>query len=557
MTGSRERDARVRGWTAPHRRRGLTELAWIVGACGALVVVTILSGADDQLLTELTAALDSRELAGIAVLVALLLLATAGIALLRALDARRAFRALQHLERHDRLTGLPNRRFLDEGFEELAAEARRRRRRIAVLSLDLKGFGRVNEIYGMEVGDELMQALVERLQRGVEDGVIVRYGGDEFVVIVPDVADTPSVERIARRLARIVETPFERGEELLRLNASIGIALSEERCSRPRELLRDADTARYLARTRGPGSYVVFDRSMEQSLTPSTAERRLRRALEQGEFRLVYQPIVSLWTRRMVGVEALLRWEDPNRGVIGPDEFIPALEQSGLIVPVGNWVLEEVCRQTRSWHDRFPDRPSLNVKVNTTARQLAQTDFTRMLRHSLEVTGADPDRICLEITEGALTHDLVTAWSTLREVKELGLSLALDDFGTGYSSLSYLRRFALDLLKIDNSFVGGLGRSREDETIVEHVVAMAKALGIVTVAEGVETEEQVDHLRALNCDLAQGYHFSQPQPPQVIEQLLARDDGDGEWQPPASQQTEAAPVVEIPRFRDPAVRALD
>jgi EAL domain-containing protein (putative c-di-GMP-specific phosphodiesterase class I) len=212
-----------------------------------------------------------------------------------------------------------------------------------------------------------------------------------------------------------------------------------------------------------------------------------------------------------------------------------ALEDTGLIVPIGNWIVEEVRQQSKRWQDAYPDRPALNIKVNISSRQLAQANFVAHLRQTLEVTGAGADRITLEITEGALMYDVTSAWSTLREAKALGISLALDDFGTGYSSLSYLRQFSLDLLKIDQSFVEGLGHSHEDTTIVEHVIGMAKALGIVTVAAGVETEAQVEQLRAMSCDLAQGYYFSHPQPPDVIGHLMAEHGNSQEWRPPSRQ----------------------
>jgi EAL domain-containing protein (putative c-di-GMP-specific phosphodiesterase class I) len=240
--------------------------------------------------------------------------------------------------------------------------------------------------------------------------------------------------------------------------------------------------------------------------------------------------------------------------MVSPGEFMTALEDTGLIVPIGNWIVDEVCAQSRRWQDAYPDRPALNIKVNVSARQLAQANFVSLLREALERSGADPDRITLEITEGALMYDVASAWSTLREAKSLGISLALDDFGTGYSSLSYLRQFSLDLLKIDQSFVDGLGVSREDTTIIEHVIGMAKALGIVTVAEGVETEEQVQHLRAMNCDLAQGYYFSHPQPPDVIGHLMGENGNSQEWKPPTrtdviDTDVDSAPVVAPERFR--------
>jgi len=536
----------------PNGRAG-RDLAWIVAACVVAAVLIVATDAVTNLLDRLDS-LSDTNLNGLLALLVIVPVGASVFAVRRYRDAAHVRGALEKLSMHDSLTGLPNRRFLGEGFETMLTQARRHNGRIAVLFVDLSGFKKVNDTYGHEIGDQLMVAVSERLATAIgDDDRIVRYGGDEFVVFSPTVANGPAAERLARRLIRVIETPFERGDELIHVSASVGIALTEERCTRPDEVLRDADAAMYQAKALGPGRYAMFDRSMRDVLTPSSAERRLREALENGEFKLFYQPIVSLWTKRLVGVEALLRWDDPTRGVVGPESFVQPLEDTGLIVPVGNWVVEEVCRQTRRWQDQFPDRPPLNTKVNVTARQLAQSDFVDHLRNTLELSGADPDRLCLEVTESSLVHDLQASWAALREVKRLGLTLALDDFGTGYSSLSYLRRFSLDLLKIDKTFIDGLGRSREDLTIVEHVIGMAKALGIVTVAEGVETAEQVEHLRALNCDLAQGYYFSHPQPPHVIDELMARDGNRAEWQPvprPVESDDEDAAVVEIPRFRN-------
>jgi diguanylate cyclase (GGDEF)-like protein len=447
-------------------------------------------------------------------------------------EADAAAARLEELSTHDSLTGLPNRRTLEPTLAQMTQEAARVSGRVAVLFLDLDGFKAVNDAHGHEVGDRLMVATAERLRAATDAGdVVVRYGGDEFVVLCPDVTTSAAAERKAALVLRALEEPVEDDAAILRISASIGITVAEQRCRRPAELLRDADAAMYLSKAQGPGRYALFDRSIPDQITPSSAERRLRLALERGEFRLYYQPIVSLWTKRLVGVEALLRWKDPDRGMVGPAEFLPALEDTGLIVPIGQWVLEEVCRQSRAWQDAFPDRPSLNLKVNISARQLTQASFCQDLREAIEASGTEPDRICLEVSERALMFDVASAWSTLREAKHLGVSLALAEFGTGYSSLSYLRQFSIDLLKVDHTFVSGLGRSREDSIICEHIVALAKSLGIVSVAEGVEEEQQVERLRSMGCDLAQGYWFSHPQPAAVIETLLTEDGNAQEWRP--------------------------
>jgi diguanylate cyclase (GGDEF)-like protein len=468
-------------------------------------------------------------------------------------DAKRTRAALYRLSYHDGLTGLPNRRFLGDGFDQMLKLTRRRNGRIAVLFVDLEGLEEVNQTHGPAIGDQLLVAVAARLVEAIgPDDRAVRYGGDQFVLFCPDVSTTLSAERIAKSVLAFIETPFEVGDTQVRLSADIGVAITEERCSRPDEVLRDADAALHQAKQIGPGGCTLFDRAMRDQITPSTAERRLRRALENGELRLYYQPIVSLWTKRLVGVEALLRWSEPSRGLINPDEFMGALEDTGLIVPIGTWVVEEVARQSKAWHDAFPDRPTLTVKVNVSERQLGQANFVSQLRDALTRSGADPSWIYLEIAESVLMHDPDAIAATLGDAGALGVKIALDHFGTGYSSLSHIRRLGLAMLTIDKSFVDGLGHSHEDTTIVGHVIGMAKALGLVTVAEGVEDDSQVERLRELNCDLAQGFFFSHPQPPYVITELLAQTRGNQEWQPPTKTSDEtAAPVVVVDRF-DPA-----
>jgi diguanylate cyclase (GGDEF)-like protein len=542
----------------PNGRAG-RDLGWIVTIGVLLSVAAILTDAADPAL-EWIDGLSGKNLSGLVALLIVVPIGATTYAVRRYRDAERVAAQLKHLATHDTLTGFPNRRFLGEPFEDMLAATRRQSGRIAVLFVDLEGVKQVNSTYGHEIGDQLLASLAARFREvmGPED-VVVRYAGDEFVFLCTEVTNVHSAERVAKRVIQTTEQPFELGEDRLRLSACIGVALTEERPNHADDVLADADAAMHQARSRGPGTYALFDRSMRDKLTPATAERRLRKAIENGEFRLYYQPMVSLWTKRMVGAEALLRWHDPNRGVVGPEEFMPALEETGLIVPVGSWVLEEVCRQSRVWQADYPDRPALNVKTNVSPRQLTQANFVAHLRDCLESTGATADRICLEVNENGLLYDVEDAWSTLREAKALGVSLALDDFGTGYSSLSFLRRFSLDLLSIDRSFVEGIGKSREDTTIVEHVIGMAKALGIVTVAEGVQTEEQVEHLRSLNCDLAQGWYFSHPQPPTVIAQLLEDSGNRHEWRPPArdgdedaaevaSVEATEAPIVQVDRF---------
>ena len=499
--------------------------------------------------------LTGRGRSGLLAVLIVLPIGAAVFAVRRYRDARATRATLYRLSYHDALTGLPNRRFLGDGFDQMLKLTRRRNGRIAVLFVDLDGLEEVNQTFGQTIGDQLVVATAARLTEviGPEDRA-VRYGGDQFVLFCPDVSTAQSAERIARAVVASVETPFEMGDATVAVSANIGMAITEERCSRPDEVLRDADAALHQAKQAGRGGYAMFDRAMRDQITPSTAERRLRRALDNGELHLYYQPIVSLWTKRLVGVEALLRWNEPSRGVIDPDEFMDALEDTGLIVPIGGWIIEEVARQCRAWHDAFPDRPTLTVKINVSERQLGQANFVSQVQAALERSNADPAWIYLEIAEGVLMHDPTAISDMLAEVRGLGVNLAIDHFGTGYSSLIHLRRLQLAMLTIDSSFVDGLVGSHEDTIIVDHVIGMAKALGMVTVAEGVEQAEQVERLRELNCDLAQGWYFSHPQPPSVITSLLA-EGGDEEWEPPERPADDyAAPVVVVDRF-EPASAA--
>ncbi len=524
------------------------DLAWIVVAGVVAAGLLWVTGALGHV-TDWANDLSGRGRSGLLAVLVIVPVGAGVYAVLRYREAKATRATLYRLSYHDALTGLPNRRFLGDGFDHMLKLTRRRNGRIAVLFIDLDGLEEINHSFGQALGDQLVVAVAARLTEilGPDDRA-VRYGGDQFVVFCPDVSTSSSAERIARQILASVETPFDVDGAAVSVSANIGLAITEERCSRPDEVLRDADAALHQAKLSGRGTYAIFDRAMRDQITPSTAERRLRRALENGELRLYYQPIVSLWTKRLVGVEALLRWNDPNRGLINPDEFMAALEDTGLIVPIGGWIIEEVARQCKAWNDSFPDRPTLTVKINVSERQLGQANFVSLVHDALERSGADPAWIYLEIAEGVLMHDPAAISETLTAVRGLGVNLAIDHFGTGYSSLIHLRQLHLAMLTIDRSFVEGLMGSHEDTTIVEHVMGMAKALGMVTVAEGVEEVDQIEILRKLNCDLAQGWYFSYPQPPYVITELLAQGVSQ-EWAPPEKPADDyAAPVVVVDRF---------
>ena len=444
---------------------------------------------------------------------------------------RDSVQAAAHRALYDPLTGLPNRILLHEQLTAALAKTRGREHeaRVAVLFVDLDRFKHVNDHFGHAAGDHLLTAVAERLRAAVRtEDLLARLGGDEFVVVCQEVTYTGEAETIAERLVMALTHPFFVKNEELGVSASVGIAFSDTTGRGRKEsadtLLHDADAAMYRAKSQGPGRYVIFDRSMKADrVNRDKIEERLREAIEDEEFVLHYQPIIDVADERIVGVEALIRWEDPARGTIPPLDFVPQLEESGLIVPVGEWALEEACRQITAWTEAFPAIGPLRVSVNVSPRQLLQAHFGDVVTRVLQRTGTRPSQLCLEITEAALMGDVVAAWAELRKVKALGVELAIDDFGTGYSSVSYVRNFALDALKIDQSFVRAMNTCVEDTAIVKAVIHMAHALSLVTVAEGVETPDQLAQLKELGCDLAQGYLFSRPQPPDAIQGLFAED----------------------------------
>lgn len=429
-------------------------------------------------------------------------------------------RALTQLAGIDTLTGLPNRLGLTERLESAIEATRGHSTGVAILFVDLDRFKVVNDTFGHEIGDALMVQVAHRLRDTVRPGdQVSRYGGDEFVVICNDIANAGMAKQIAQRIIDAITVTYATGSQTLNISCSIGISLTNAQGVAARDALRDADVAMYQAKGAGPGVYRMYDHILGKALTPSAIEARLRTAVDRDEFRVYYQPVVNTLDGRIVGVEALLRWEDPERGLVEPRDFLPLLEETGLIVDVGTWVLTEACRQADIWRRTFPHNP-LEIKVNVSARQLGQVGFSDLVSDLLRRHALAPESLVLEITESALMDDVSSAWAMLRATKASGVQLALDDFGTGFSSLSYIRQFSLDMLKIDRSFVSGIATEPDDLAIVEHVVGLARALGLVTVAEGVEQSEQLHRLQLLACDRAQGFWFSPPVPPGAIAAML-------------------------------------
>jgi len=436
--------------------------------------------------------------------------------------------ALAHQARHDSLTGLPNRSLLIDRLEHAIDRSRRSHSAIAVLFLDIDDFKLVNDTLGHEAGDRLLVEMTPRLRAALRPGdTVARFGGDEFVVLCEDLSSADDAMRIAERIASACSRPLMLGPHQHLVTISAGIVVVENGSSTATGLLRDADAAMYRAKAMGKGRVELFDEGMHERLIERIAiESALRHALEQNEFRLHYQPVISLDRGGIIGVEALLRWQHPEQGLLEPAAFMQVAESTGLIVPIGEWAIEEACRQAADWRDaRGPGQPPLSVSVNLSARQIARSDIASAVTRILDRTGLDAGLLELEITERALLADAEASAVTLRELKAVGVRLVLDDFGTGYSSLSYLKRFTIDALKIDRSFVDGLGGDAENAAIISAVLSMAQALHVGVTAEGVETPEQLARLRGSGCEFAQGYLFSQPIPagdvPHLVDAALA------------------------------------
>ena len=379
---------------------------------------------------------------------------------------------------------------------------------------------------GHDAGDDLLKIAAHRLEASVTlESTVARLCGDEFAVLLEDVPDKYPAISAAKRIGEALRVPVVLGEGEASISASIGIALGGLKEDSPEGLLREADVAMHEAKRKGKACHKVFDPSANTTTSGRLlAEVELRRAVKEGEFVLYYQPLVALDTGKVRGVEALVRWQHPTHGLIPPGEFVSLAEQTGLIAPIGRWVLEEACRQVRLWQRKHPSDPPLTLSVNVSARQLRQPNLVEEVFGILRSTGLDPPHLRLEITESVAVHDASFA-AALQALKRAGIGLSMDDFGTGYSNLSYLKRLPIDTLKIDRSYVNGLGSDTEDTAIVHATVAFAKALGLNGTAEGIENDEQLTRLKELGCELGQGYHFAKPLPGDEAAEFLYASPG--------------------------------
>jgi diguanylate cyclase (GGDEF)-like protein/PAS domain S-box-containing protein len=437
---------------------------------------------------------------------------------------------LAYLAYHDHLTDMPNKAMFDELLDLALARARRQERGIAVLALDVDNFKLVNDSLGHEAGDRLIRMIADRLREGTRDmDLVARQGGDEFLMLLADVdrasplADADGVviaaESVAHRVQRSLTAPFTVDGTELYITASVGIAVWPRDGEDAGELLRNADAAMFRAKTTGPGHFEFHERGGADALSKLSLSTRLRKAVEDRAWRLHYQPLVDLHDGSMFGVEALIRWPDPNGGLVPPGEFIPLAEEMGLIDAIGDWVVEELCRQDEIWRSEGVE---LEIGFNLSPRQLGQEDLVDRIADRILAAGTDPSRVTVEITETTAMHDPDRIIELLRGFKDRGLRLAIDDFGTGYSSLSRLRYMPVDILKIDRTFVREVHADAQSASMVSAVIALANNLGMQPLAEGIETPEEWEFLADRGCPFGQGYHFSRPVPAEEITALARR-----------------------------------
>jgi diguanylate cyclase (GGDEF)-like protein/PAS domain S-box-containing protein len=432
----------------------------------------------------------------------------------RDITERKAFlNQLEHHAFYDSLTGLANRALFRDRVNHALSQARRSSNAVAALFLDIDDFKVVNDTHGHAVGDTLLTAIGGRLRSCLRGGdTVSRLGGDEFAVLLEESTDVSPVE-VANRIMRALESPFRIDGHELHVRASVGVAYAngQEGDAATEELLRNADVAMYVAKNQGKGRCEVYQPTTHKSVMSQIQLRTdLQRALENSEFVLHYQPLVTLETERISGLEALVRWQHPERGLIPPLEFIPLAEESGLIIPIGRWVLQTACKEARRLQHLYPKTPPLSMSVNLSARQLQSPAIVADVRAALEESGIDPSTLTLEVTETAMMKNIDLSLMRLRELRDLRVRIAIDDFGAGYSSLGYIRQFPVDILKVDKSFIDKIDEGEHELALAAAIIDMAKVLNLRPVAEGVERVEQLERLVELGCDSAQGYYFARP-----------------------------------------------
>ena len=441
----------------------------------------------------------------------------------RTVEAERIERQLRHDALHDRLTGLPNRVCFVERLRHAAERARRHEESaFAVLFLDLDHFKVINDSFGHLAGDELLTEVARRLARCLRSvDTLARLGGDEFALLLEEVNEPSDAARVAERLQQSLSGPMTIGASEVFTSASIGIALSGRTDDPSQNLLRSADLAMYRAKEHGRCRFEVFDPAMHiAAMERLHLEMDLRRALERDQLVLHYQPVVSLTTGNLVAVEALIRWEHPERGLIPPLEFIPIAERTGMILDIGRWVLARACEQLKAWERTFGYDAPQSVWINVSPKQFAQRDLAAQVADVFTSLAFEPRRIKFEITESIMLENIETATRTLGELRSLGVQVFMDDFGTGYSSLTYLGRLPLDGIKVDRSFVGQMGSDERQSQLVRTIVTLIRNLGLEPIAEGVETDHQAKMLREMGCAFAQGFVFCRPVPPRKIDEMI-------------------------------------
>jgi diguanylate cyclase (GGDEF)-like protein/PAS domain S-box-containing protein len=431
---------------------------------------------------------------------------------------------IQYVAYHDGLTDLPNRIMFSEVLSHAVGQAKRHNRNLALLFVDLDRFKNINDMLGHAAGDDLLKEVSARIKASIRSSdVVARLGGDEFVVLLEDIHEQKNVVKVVRKLLSSLNEPLTMHSQEFRVTASIGVTMFPHDAQDEPTLMRNADMAMYRAKEEGRNTFQFFSGDMmdTHSFERLALESSLRRALERQEFRVHYQAKVDAKTRAITGVEALVRWQHPELGLVPPSRFIPIAEETGLIVPIGRWVLQEACRQNKAWQDA--GMPAVRIAVNLSARQFTDKGLLKEVRSILADSGLSPSLLELEITESMVMRDLPKALEILTALKRLGVWLAIDDFGTGYSSLSSVKRFPIDVIKVDRSFIRDIPEDSDDKALTEAIIRMAKSLSLTVVAEGVETKEQVAFLQRHACDEFQGYYFSKPIPAEDFARLLQRN----------------------------------